>query len=589
MSVHQPVTNGGLPSALMAQVSALAGAVTSDQALWISGYFAGLGAATRSGSAARKLTIIHAGETGNGASIAKQAAAALADRSPSVVDASHYKVRNLKDEQDLLLIVATHGEGDPPQGTFDFFEFLEGPRAPRLEAVRFAVLALGDSTYEYYCEAGKRVDRRLAELGAQRLAERVDCDVDFEVAAAAWRESVVRLLAAPEAGPAAVPAAAAEPAEPAAPLHDKKNPFPATMLANIPLVAAGSAKDTRHIEFDLAGSGLTYAPGDSLGIYARNSAETVEAVLAVTDLDPAAEVEVEGQQLSLGEALDSRFEIAIATPRFLEAWAKLSGAAELKPLLAKQARAERNAFLHDNHVVDIARRFPVKGLGAGELLAALRPMQPRLYSLASSQALVGDEAHLTVAPIRYALHGEQRSGVASAHLADRAEPGSTFPAYVQPSAHFHLPEDETPIIMIGPGTGVAPFRAFLQEREARGSGGKSWLFFGERNFKTDFLYQIEWQQWLADGLLTRMDVAFSRDQAEKIYVQHRLIERAAEVYSWLMDGAIVYVCGDATSMAPDVEDALIQVLAIGAGQEREAALEQLKELRRAKRYLRDVY
>jgi sulfite reductase (NADPH) flavoprotein alpha-component len=312
-------------------------------------------------------------------------------------------------------------------------------------------------------------------------------------------------------------------------------------------------------------------------------------LLDATGLDGGASVSVKGEALSLAEALERRFEITVASPRFVEQWAKLSGASALVRLTGPQASAERLAFLHDHHVVDMVRLFPVAGLDPESLLAGLRPLQPRLYSIASSLAAGAEEAHLTVAPVRYSLHGEERGGVASTLLADRIEPGDTIPVYVQDNPHFRLPKDDAPIVMIGAGTGVAPYRAFLQEREAAGQGGPSWLFFGERNFRSDFLYQAEWQDWLKAGTLGRMDVAFSRDKAGKVYVQHRMLERAKDLYTWLEDGAHLYVCGDAKGLAPDVHEALIRIVAEQGGRETEAAEDYVRQLAAEHRYQRDVY
>jgi sulfite reductase (NADPH) flavoprotein alpha-component len=536
----------------------------------------------------RTLTILYGTETGNGRALAKDFAEAAAKRglAPKVADMADYKVRSLKDEQDVLIIVSTHGEGDPPESAKPFFEFVEGARAPKLADVRYSVLALGDSTYEKYCEAGKRLDRRFEELGAERLGDRVDCDVDYDEPAESWSEALVEKLAADvEATPARVislrPMATAT-------VHDKRNPFPATVLENIAIVSRHSSKETRHVELDLSGSGLKYQPGDALGFVPKNDPAVVEQLLEVAGLSAEAEVTVKSETLQLAEALQSKFEITIGSPRFIEQWAKLSDAAELHALVAADA-AERVRYLEANHISDIIRRFPVTGLDAEALLAGLRPLQPRLYSIASSQAAVDEEAHLTVAPVRYDLHGSARGGVASTQVADRLQMGDTVPVYIQENPHFRLPGDDIPIIMVGPGTGVAPFRAFLQEREGRAASGRSWLFFGERNRRSDFLYQIEWQQWLKDGVLTNLDVAFSRDSAEKVYVQHRMLEQARELYAWLEDGAHFYVCGDEKAMSRDVHEALLRVIETEGGHSREAAEDYVRRLSAEHRYQKDVY
>jgi sulfite reductase (NADPH) flavoprotein alpha-component len=583
------------------QVEALSGSVTPEQARWISGYFAGLEAgiarlagdgALPAGAAAavRTLTVLHGGETGNCAGLARAFAAAVADQGlvAQVEDMARYKPRRLREEQDLLVIVSTHGEGDPPQPALDFFEFVEGPKAPKLPELRYSVLALGDSTYEHYCEAGRRLDRRFEALGATRLVERVECDVDFDETAAQWRAEALALLVA-QAGAGCEVSAPADPAFPAATAHDKRNPFPARIIDMLTIVGRDSTKETRHVELDIAGSGLSYEPGDALGVVARNDPTVVAALLDATGLSGDSALTVKGEATTLAEALEGHFEIAITPPRFLDHWAGLTRAAPLQRLSGDEGKPERQAWLRGHHIIDIVRRFPVKGLDAETFVAGLRPLQPRLYSISSSLSAMPDEAHITLAPVRYELHGEARHGVASAHLADRGAVGDTLSVYIQPNEQFRLPQDDKAIVMIGAGTGIAPYRAFLQEREARGSSGKSWLFFGERNFRSDFLYQSEWQAWLKDGVLGRMDVAFSRDRGGRSYVQDRMVERAGDLFAWIEDGAHLYLCGDAARMAPDVHETLISIVAEEGRLQREGAEEYVRALQRSHRYQRDVY
>jgi len=596
------------------QIHRLATSLNPEQAIWISGYFAGLGHRARTAAVApeiaarprppteaestgapatRLLTVLFGSETGNSKALAGSLAEAAKAKGIEVrlADMADYKTRALKDEQDLLVVASTHGEGDPPQTAVGFFEFLESRKAPKLPQVRFAVLALGDSTYEHYCEAGKRIDRRLAELGAERLADRVDCDVDYEEPAAVWAAAVVTRLA-PSVTPAPTAAAAQAAAPPAASArtaYDKKNPFTASVIENIRLTGRGSTKETRHIELSLADSGLTYRPGDALAVVPRNDPALVATLLERLGLSAEAPVAVKQGTTSLEEALAGTFEITAATPRFLDHWSGLSGAADLEALRAAGRAEARSAFLRNHHIVDIVSRFPAKGIDAAELVAGLRPLQPRLYSIASSPAAAPDEAHLTVSTVRYTLHDEPRTGVASGYLAGRTEADATVPVYIQANEHFRLPDDDTAILMIGAGTGVAPYRAFMQEREARGASGRSWLFFGERNFRSDFLYQVEWQALLKSGVLSRLDLAFSRDRTPKTYVQDRLRRQGRDVYAWLEEGACLYVCGDAAHMAPDVHAALIDIVSEHGGLDRDDAADYLSALQRDRRYRLDVY
>jgi sulfite reductase (NADPH) flavoprotein alpha-component len=598
------------------QISSLATSLSPEQATWISGYFSGVSDSFRLGThggtavadialaerppaatpasavASRTLTVLYASETGNSAALAKALAQdakaqGIAAHAASMAD---YKVRALKDEQDLVVITSTHGEGDPPQAGIGFFEVLESRKAPKLPQLRFAVLALGDSTYEKYCEAGKRIDRRLEELGAQRIADRVDCDVDYEEPASVWHADVLHRLAPAAQATTAAPATASPAASPAQTTSfDKKNPFVAGVIDNIVLTGRGSSKETRHIELSLADSGLSYQPGDALGVVPRNDPALVASLIEKLKLSADAPVTVKQQTLPLHDALSHAFEITAATPRFLDHWASVTGASELERLRSPEEGAARTAFLHNHHVLDIVNRFPASGIEPATLLAGLRPLQPRLYSIASSFAVAPDEVHLTVSTVQYELHDVPRKGVASGHLASLTDEDATLPVYIQPSAHFHLPANDTPIIMIGAGTGVAPYRAFMQQREAEAAPGRSWLFFGERNFRSDFLYQVEWQALLKSGVLSRLDVAFSRDGADKVYVQDRLREQGRDLYAWLEDGAHVYVCGDAAHMAPDVHTALAAVIEAHGGLSREAANDYLAGLQRDRRYLLDVY
>jgi sulfite reductase (NADPH) flavoprotein alpha-component len=596
------------------QVNQLATSLSHEQAIWISGYFAGLSHRARAGAAAteiaelappsqsvpaaasstRLLTVLFGSETGNSKTLAK----ALVDKAATkglqtrLADMADYKTRGLKDEQDLLVITSTHAEGDPPQTAVGFFEFLESRKAPKLPHLRYAVLALGDSTYEKYCEAGKRIDRRLEELGAQRLADRVDCDVDYEDAADAWIASVVADLA--PAAQAAAPAPAASAATirsdaSSSTVFDKKHPFQAAVIDNIVLTGRGSTKETRHFELSLADSGLIYQPGDALGVVPRNDPVLVEAILEKLSLSADAPVTVKQDTISLGEALSGTFEITALTPRFLDQWAEITGSDELQALRAPDQKEPRTAFQHNHHILDVVGRFPAPGVDAAKFVAGLRPLQPRLYSIASSLTAVPDEAHLTVSTVRYTLHDLPRTGVASGYLAARTEADATIPVYIQSNDHFHLPDDDVPILMIGAGTGVAPYRAFMQEREARGASGRSWLFFGERNFRSDFLYQVEWQDLIKNGVLSRLDLAFSRDAAPKTYVQDRLRRQGREVYAWLEEGAYLYICGDSAHMAPDVHAALTDIVAEHSGLDRDEAGAYLSALQRDRRYRLDVY
>ena len=578
--------------------------LTPEQGAWFCGYVAainqlgaeGAGAVPARGGAApggeqAPVSVLYGSQTGNSEGIAGQLAHALKEKGipAELKDMGVYKTQQLKQEETLCVIVSTHGEGDPPDTAMELHAFLNGKRAPKLENTAFAVLSLGDTSYEHFCQTGKDFDTRLGELGGNRLLDRVDCDVDYDDDAEAWIASVVEKIA--ETRAASAPSVSgftpgmATPAPASA--FDKKNPFPATLLERINLNGRGSEKETAHLELLLEGSGLVYEPGDALGVVSTNDIEYVDEIISLLDADPAQEVLGPKGKETLRDALFKSCEITTITRPFLRGYAELAESKELNTLLADNDKL--NQWLYGREIVDVLSAWPVKGLAPNEFLDLLRKLPPRLYSIASSLNAHPDEVHLCVGVTRYEAHGRKRKGVCSTYLADRVAEDETIPVYVDVNKNFKLPASlETPVIMVGPGTGIAPFRAFVEERELQG-GGKNWLFFGDRHFDTDFLYQIEWQQWLKSGVLDHVDVAFSRDQAQKLYVQHRMKEKAKDLWAWLQEGAHFYVCGDESRMAHDVHHTLVDIAREQGGLSPEDADAYVKQLQKDRRYQRDVY
>lgn len=578
--------------------------LSPEQVAWVSGYLAGLHAAGQRAAVAApdaqggtEATVLFGSQTGNAKGLAKHLQERLvqAGLRAKVEDLGSYKKSQLKRERTLLIVTSTHGEGEPPDNAKEFHEFLLSDKAPRLQGLKYAVLALGDRSYERFCQTGRDFDLRLEALGAERLLPRAECDVDYEDTASAWIESVVQTLAL-QAPKAATPPASviglptARPAASAAPAYTRKNPYPATLVENITITGRGSSKEVRHLELAIEGSGLTFEPGDSLGVVPRNCPKLVAEILEALALDGAEPVSgPKGQETTLAQALTSDYEITTLTRPFLEHWAALSGARELATLLKEERREQLRQFLVGREIIDVLQLYPVRGLTAREFLQALRPLPPRLYSIASSREADPDVVHLTVGVVRYESHGRTRKGVASTFLAERAAEAGTVPVYVHVNDNFRLPADSnTSIIMVGAGTGVAPFRAFVEQRQVTGARGRNWLIFGDRNFRTDFLYQREWLDYRKQGLL-KIDVAFSRDGETKDYVQHRMLDRSRELYAWLEEGAHFYVCGDASRMAPDVHETLVEVVRREGGRSRDDAVAYVKALQAAGRYQRDVY
>lgn len=601
----------------LGQLSQLVAGLEGAGLWWLSGYAAGLAraqalpAAQRAAvsapeiHASQSLTIIYGSQTGNARRLAEQLArqsegAGLAVR---LLSANAYPLRELKDERLLYIIISTQGEGDPPDDARGLVEFITGKRAPALKELKFAVLGLGDSTYPQFCAIGRQLDERLEALGGTRLLARGDADFELEVVADPWLSQA--FSAAREALGSRATSATVTPLRPLAAAvgqFTRARPFAAELLSNQRITGRGSDRDTRHLEVSLEGSGLHYEPGDALGVWPVNAPELVQEVLDTLGLDGAYTVTRADESLPLREWLGSRRELTRLSRPFVARHAAGTGSDALERVLEPENAADFTRLLAEHQVIDLLRLYP--GAWSGDdLVAALRPLAPRMYSIASSQKLVGNEAHLTLDRVEYSNAGRLRLGAASNFLARAAE-GEKLPVFIEPNERFRLPQDGSrDIVMIGPGTGVAPFRGFVQDRVATGATGRNWLLFGNPHRRSDFLYQVEWQQALQRGELHRLDLAFSRDQVRsvrssdegvepsqrKIYVQHRLREQGAQLFAWLQDGAHLYVCGDATRMARDVHATLLEIISLHGNTSDEEAGEYLNELARQGRYARDVY
>ncbi|MBX9683810.1 MAG: flavodoxin domain-containing protein [Hyphomicrobium sp.] len=565
---------------------------TPQQRSWLAGFFAGFeaaqGVAAQPAVAAKPrvpLTILYGSESGNCETLAAKAkkAAQKHGLDAKVYDMADADMALLAKAKNVVVYAATWGEGDPPARAADFYAALMSDAAPRLDGVRFAVLSLGDTAYAQFCAVGKAIDARLEALGGTRAADRVDLDLDFAKQAAAWTEGTLGKLA-PVVDAAANGtvvhvdfSSSAQALDDDEPLFTADDPLEAEISELVNLNGSGSSRETWHVEFATDNLAFTYQPGDAIGLIPENDPALVDQLLSAVGLSSDA---------SLLLKIQKGFDVTTLSRALVENYAKLTGRADVKKLLEGDAYTK---FSFDRQLVDVFESYPEK-LTADQLLGVLRPLPGRLYSVASSIKAHPGEAHLLVGGVRWASHGKARNGVASIYLAERRKVGQTARLYVKPNRHFRLPTDgNTPIIMIGAGTGVAPYRGFIEERIETGAKGKSWLFFGERNFTNDFLYQLEWQDHIAAGALTNIDVAFSRDQPEKIYVQSRLWERRGDVQKWLDDGAHLYVCGDEKGMAKDVDATLVKILAESLKGDDDAGRAKLKELTKAGRYQRDVY
>lgn len=538
------------------------------------------------------ITLISASQTGNARRLAEQLRDALLAEKLKVnlVNAGDYKFKQIAQEKVLIIIASTQGEGEPAEEAVALYKYLHSKKAPNLSNTVFAVFSLGDTSYEKFCQAGKDFDNRLSELGAQRLLDRVDGDVEYQEAATQWRKQLTEILKQripAQTDTVIVSTQSDSVNEVFSSPYTKQAPLTATLSTGQKITGRGSDKDVRHIEIDLGDSGLRYQPGDALGVWFENDPDLVDEVLNLLWLKGTEQVEVNGQKLSLREALLSHVELTQNTSVIVEKYAVLAKDEKLLSLVADKQALQQ--YANNKPIADMIREAASQP-EAQQFIDLLRPLTPRLYSISSSQAEVENEVHITVGVVRYEIDGRARTGGASGYLADRLSEEDDIRIFIEHNDNFRLPTDpQTPVIMIGPGTGIAPFRAFMQQREADGAEGKNWLFFGNPHFTEDFLYQVEWQRYVKDGLLTRIDLAWSRDQQHKVYVQDKLREQGEEVWRWIKEGAHLYVCGDANRMAKDVEHALLDIVSEHGGMDTEQADEFLSELRLERRYQRDVY
>ena len=560
---------------------------TPEQRAWLNGFLAGLFsrgtvAATpaQQAAVAIPLSILFGSQTGNAEALAKRAAneARKLGFAPAVHDLATYTADQLPSERRVLVIASTYGDGDPPDNAKPFWERIRNGTAPTIADLQYAVLALGDSSYPKFCAFGKAVDERLEAMGGKRAHPRLDCDVDFDTPFASWIVTALQALAGESPitnhqSPALAPQPPAK--------FGRSNPFPAPLIANRKLNAPGSSKDTRHLAFSLEGSGLEYEVGDALAVRPCNCPELVGELIAA--LGCSVNDALNG--MSVHHALLHDYEITRVPAAIVKAAGERCGNDALRQL----SGAELNKFVHGMDVLDFIRRYPQAKFSAADV-ALLKKLPPRLYSISSSPKAHPGEVHLCVGIVRTEFGGRPRKGVCSTFLADRVPMDASVPVFVHHNKNFRPPGDpSTPMIMVGPGTGIAPFRAFLEERRAIGAKGRNWLFFGDQHATTDFLYHDEIDAMLSEGTLARLDTAFSRDQAEKIYVQQRMLEHARELFAWLEEGAHFYVCGDASRMAKDVDRALHQVVESAGGRTAEQAAEYIRQLSASKRYQRDVY
>ncbi len=567
---------------------------SEQQRAWIGGFFAGMhshmlqSSNSVNQSDARVIHILYGTQTGNAESVANDAANAAKTHGllPVVKSMDEIEIDALVKMEYLLIVTSTYGEGEMPDNAQLLWDAVSADSAEKMENTQYSILALGDTSYDLFCKAGIDWDERLLALGAKRLYERVDCDVDFEEAAEGWISSVIPMMAEG----AAVTLVSGDTAASDKPKYNRKNPFSSHIQVNRLLTSEQSSKETRHYEFSLEGSGLTYEAGDALNVIPLNCPELVADIIKAIGCNGDEDEPVNGDQTTLFEALRTQFEIKLPSKELLQEIANRSGDQELNGLLDSNNKDKLAEYLWGRDTLDLLLQFPDMEFSAAEFLALLKPLQHRAYSISSSGKMYPDSVHLTVASVRYQAHDRDHKGVCSTYMADLVDADCDVKIFFSPNKSFRVPEDDSlPMIMVGPGTGIAPFRAFLQEREFRKASGKNWLLFGDRNAATDYIYREEIEGMQEKGVLTRLDLAFSRDQEEKIYVQDRMIENGAEMFAWLEQGGSFFVCGDATYMAKDVDKALHTIIETHGNKTAEQAVDYVNQLKKEKRYVRDVY
>ncbi len=589
----------------LAALKELTREITPEQIIWLSGFLEGkisglnpgingsvVKTAVLENSAQAgpkiKLTILYGSETGNSKTQADKLAekAIFKNMDATVYSMYDYNYKKLKEEENVAIIVSTHGEGDPPDMAEDFYKYITGKRAPQLPNLSYSVLALGDKSYKYFCKTGEDIDAAFKSAGAFRLTPLVKCDVDYEDTAEIWMNNFLLNLTPAQTVSPSAPAAEVAVADSAGFEFSKKNPYMATVLEKVKITGRESDKEVYHFELSLEGSGITYEPGDSVGIFTQNPESLVNRIIEKTGFDPEQTVDIKMGEVSFADALTFHLEITILTFDILKKYFERTKNKDLEKLINDDKLLDEYLYGHD--VLDLLEDFPFDW-NINKFVEILRPIPPRLYSISSSMESVGEEVHATVSVVRYERKNRLRTGACSSHLADKIEIDDQIPIYIEKNPLFKLPLNGSKIIMVGAGTGIAPYRAFMQERESKGIEGKSWLFFGDRRFNADFLYQVEWQKLLNSKYLEKMEVAFSRDQKEKIYVQHKLLENQKEVFKWIEEGAYLYLCGDMRNMAKDVNKALLQIIQNEGGVSQEKAAEYVKKLKKEKRFQTDVY
>ncbi|MEP2776924.1 MAG: sulfite reductase subunit alpha [Luteolibacter sp.] len=563
-----------------------------EQRQWLSDFLGTMLSSAPSGAPAGPsvpVTVLFASQTGTAEGLAKKLVKTLkkGNFEPSLNDMATYDKERLPKEQNLLIITSTYGDGEPPDTALELHTWLMSDAAPSLEGVSYSVLSLGDSSYPDFCQCGTEFDTRLAELGATQIHPRVDVDVDPDEPYAEWSKAIIATLA-PAAG--AVEANGASDDEDFEDTgYSKKNPFPSSVLKNYNLNGPG-AKETHHVEISLEGSDLTYEVGDALGLYPENPEDVVDEIIAGLPFRAGEVPTSTGEEVSLREALIRHYDIGNINKSLIEKWQKRSGSPYLRSLVEADDRKQWDDFCWGRDLIDLVLNHPADFTDGEDFVSVLKKLQPRLYSIASSPKAHPGEVHLCVGIVRYDTHGRKRAGVCSSYLSDRLKDDTKPGVYLHHNPAFRLPADgNVPVIMVGPGTGIAPFRAFLEERKATESKGANWLFFGNPHSATDFLYKDELEGFVADGTLDRMDLAWSRDQKEKVYVQNLMVKEGAEIWKWFQDGAAFYVCGDASRMAKDVDAALLTIAKEHGKLSDEDAAAYIAQLKKDKRYLRDVY